>query len=602
MPGRPKRLSRFWQELKRRRVIHVITVYASAAFVIIELVGNLAEPLNLPPHLSTIVIIVLAAGFPLAVILSWIYDLTAEGVEKTKPISEVREGEKRSVPNAWKIATYVSFVVIIGLVTINIVAGSRGLRPGDIQSLAILPFENFTGDDQLDWVADGMHSTLIGDMGKVHGLRVLGKTTSNTYRETDMTATDIARKHNVDALLEPTLTCYGDMVCIQVRVITTHPEEKLLWVEDYMEEKSQMLNLSNRIVKKIARELKVNLTQQEETLFAESRMVDPEAYDAHLKGIYCLDQINPQSIPIAIESFKKAIEIEPGWAAPYAGLSAAGSYMNQMGFGSVPDNLRLIYENLNKALELDPNSVESHMIDAGIAAWTEFDWEKAEEEFLKALELNPSHVPSHRFYAHVLTILRRTDEALYHGKISQELDPENPFTLGLYVVVLLHAGKCEEALYYLEKARSIDPDHYFLDGFKFVDIYSCLGEYEKAFEEWRKMKYEVWEKYGITELLERTFHEQGWMAFLKELTRLNEGVMVKDIQNIPWTLSDRYYRLGDYDKATDYLEMVYEQNNHDPNLPYWACKLPYDRMKGNPRYLALLKKMNLPVSDEQQKQ
>jgi tetratricopeptide (TPR) repeat protein len=327
-------------------------------------------------------------------------------------------------------------------------------------------------------------------------------------------------------------------------------------------------------------------------------MVDPVAYDAHLRGVYYLDQISPQSLPAAIKNFKRAIEIEPEWAAPYAGLSAVGSYMNQMGFGSAADNLRMIYENLNKALELDPNSVESHMIDAGIAAWTEFDWKKAEAEFLKAIELNPSHVPSHRFYAHVLTILRRTDEALYHGKISQELDPENPFTLGLYVVVLLNAGKCEEALYYLEKARSIDPDHYFLDGFKFVDIYRCLGEYEKAFQVWKEMKYDVWEKYGVAELLVRTFHEKGWIAFIEELARQNERGMVDNILNLPWVLSDRYYYLGKYDKVIENYELVYEQNNHDPNLPYISCKPQYDKMKGYPRYLALLEKMNLPVSDE----
>jgi TolB-like protein len=329
MPQKSNKLSRFWQELKRRRIIHVITVYASATFVIIELVGNLAEPLNLPPNLPTIVIILLAVGFPLAIVLSWLYDLTAEGVEKTKPISEVKEGEKPAVPDAWKIATYVSFVVIIGLVTINIVAGTRGLRHGDIESLAILPFDNFTGDDQLDWVASGMHSSLIGDMGKVSGLRVLGKTTSNAYKETNMTAADIAKKHNVDALVEPTLTCYGDMVCIQVRVITPYPEEKLLWVEDYMEDKSQILNLYNRITRKIVNELKVNLSQQEESLLAESRIVDPAAYDAFLAGRYLLDQISPQSLPAAIDSFKKAIALEPEWAAPYAGIAEVGAYMRQ---------------------------------------------------------------------------------------------------------------------------------------------------------------------------------------------------------------------------------------------------------------------------------
>ena len=124
MAANQNKLSRFWQELKRRRVLHVITVYASAAFVIIELIGNLTEPLNLPASLSTIVIIVLAVGFPLAIILSWLYDLTSGSFERTKPMEEITEEEKIEVPNAWKIATYVSFVIIAGLIVLNIATRS----------------------------------------------------------------------------------------------------------------------------------------------------------------------------------------------------------------------------------------------------------------------------------------------------------------------------------------------------------------------------------------------------------------------------------------------------------------------------------------------
>ena len=597
MSGNPNKLSRFWQELKRRRVIHVITVYASAAFVLIELVNNLTEPLNLPAGLATIVVIVLAVGFPPAVILSWLYDLTGRGIEKTKPQQELKEGEKTVVPNAWRIATIISFVLIIGLVTINIVMGTRGLRPGDIESMVILPFNNFTGDDQLDWVAAGMHSILIGDMGTVTGLRVLGETTSNAYKKTDLTATEIAKKDNVDALVEPTLTCYGDMVCLQVKVITPYPEEKVLWVGDFMEDKSQILNLYKRIISDVAHELKVNLTLQEETMLAELMSVDTAAYNAYLKGIAYLDMLSPESWSVAIESFEKAIEIEPDWAAPYAGLANIGTYMNQAGFGSESDRLRMIYENLTKALELDPNSAEAHWANAVAAAWIEFDWKKAEKEFLKAIELNPSQARSHSFYAHVLTILRRTDEALYEGKLSQELDPENPFTLGLYVVVLVRAGKCQEALFYTEKALSIDPGHPFLFG-KLSNVYECMGDYEKAFEEWKKINYARWETITDAELLVNVFYEQGFLAFNQELARIYEDLMAKDIPVSPWLVYLKYFNLGKYDKAMDYLEIYYEDNPHNPALPYLSTKSTYDKMKGNPRYIELLRKMNLPVSED----
>jgi adenylate cyclase len=598
MSGDLNKLRQFWQELKRRRVIHVITVYASAAFVIIELADNLAEPLNMPPALPTIVIIVLTVGFPLAVILSWIYDLTSEGVEKTKPLDEIEDGEKRTIPNAWKIATYASFVVIIGLVTFNIVRGTKGLRPGDIQSLAILPFNNFTGDDQLDWVAEAMHSVLNSDMGKVSGLRVLSNTTSIAIKKANLTATDMAEKYKIDGVLETDLTCYGDMVCGRIKVIATYPEEKVLWEEEFMEKKSQLPILTNRIIKEVSQKLKVKLTQQEENLLAEAREINPDAYDAYLWGRYLHENPSPQGMHAAVDSFKKAIEIEPEWAAPYAGIVRAVASLRLMveHIASESDVI-MMYENLNKALELDPNSVESHVAKASLAGWTEFDWKTAEAELLKAIEVNPSYVDSQIAYARLLSIHRRTDEAVYHAEKTMELDPQNPHTLVACVQVLLLAEKCQEALYYTNKALSIDPDYGWARD-QFRAIYQCLGDYEKAFEAWKRNHVNDWEKFGAAELLETTFHERGWIAFIEELTRLNEGGMVAYIKDVPWLLHYRYLALGEYDRVMDYLEIIYDNNNRDPRLPWIATKPIFDKMKGNPRYLALLEKINLPVSDE----
>ncbi|RLD34074.1 MAG: hypothetical protein DRI83_08515, partial [Bacteroidetes bacterium] len=201
--------------------------------------------------------------------------MTSKGVEKTKPIEELKEGEKTAVPNAWRIATIISFVVILGLAVLNIVGGGKQLRAGEIQSLVILPFENFTGDDQLDNMVSSMHSLLIGNMGRISGLRVVGKTSSKTYKDTDMSAKDIAREVNVDAVLEPTIMCLGDSACMQFRLVSTTGEEDQIWVGDYREDKRQ-----------VADEVMIELTPEEERLLSISKTVDREAYDAYLKGLY----------------------------------------------------------------------------------------------------------------------------------------------------------------------------------------------------------------------------------------------------------------------------------------------------------------------------
>ena len=303
MAGQQNRLSRFWQELKRRRVLHVITVYASASFAIIEIINNLTEPLTLPTSLSTIVIIILAVGFPLAIILSWLYDLTSGSFERTKPLDEAGEEVKPvAVPNAWKIATYVSFVVITALVVFNIITRGNVIKPGSIQSMVVLPFHNYTGDVQLEYFVSGMHSSLINDMGKVSGLRITSETTSNVYKNAEKSVPQIASELGVDAVVEAQVLCLGDTICLQIRILTASPEEKQLWVGDYREDKSKILSLYNRVTRQIAEEVKVELTPEEVRLLSKSRIVDRKAYDEYLKARSYLNDFRRESLFMALDS------------------------------------------------------------------------------------------------------------------------------------------------------------------------------------------------------------------------------------------------------------------------------------------------------------
>ena len=180
---------------------------------------------------------------------------------------------------------------------------------------------------------------------------------------------------------------------------------------------------------------------------------------------------------------------------------------------------------------------------------------------------------------------------------AQELDPDNPFVLGLYVEVLLKAEQCQEAIFYHEKALSIDPDHPFISG-GLINAYLCLGDYERSFKEWKRLNYDIWEKYGITEKVERIFYENGWIAFMRELITINEGVMAEEIKDrLPNVLFEKYFLVGEYDKAVDNLEIMYHANTRNPNYPYYSAKKYYRKLKDDPRYLEILKKMNLPVSD-----
>ena len=588
MPQRPNKLSQFWQELKRRRVAHVITVYASAAWVLIQLVNNLMVPLNLPTGLSTIVIIVLAVGFPLVIILSWIYDLTSEGIEKTKPLSEIYDKEKTVVPNAWKIATYVSFVVIIGLVTFNIFKGTDGLRSGDIQSLAILPFDNYTGDEQLDYVAAGLHSFLVGDTQKLAALRVTGKTSSSIYKDTDKSAPEIAKELNVDALVEPMVTCYGDSICIQIKVITMYPEEKQLFVEEYNVDKSEVLNLYSKITKKIAKEMMVELAPEEERLLAKSRTVDKEAYDEFLMGVYLLEDLNLESLNKAREYLNSAIEKDPDWAPLYANMAGVWMSLAQMNFEPPGVAGPKIFENLNKALELDPDNFFVHSIIGQAAFLTEWDWKKAEMELLKALATNPNEAMSRALYAHLLGCLQRPDEALTQVELAIELDPLNPIMQVLYGAVLVFNGEYESGLVYGEKITADKPGNLMANSLIEVAAFNCR-DYNKVIEAAKNIL--TFQGVDFKEV-DRIFGETGFVAAYEEILRQYEVLAQKQYVQ-PTELAMRYMMVDQPDKAIEWLEKGYEVR--DPVMPYLGWGYLYEPLFDNPRFIEILQKMNLPL-------
>jgi len=590
MPANPNKLSQFWQEIKRRRVIHVITVYASAAFVIIELVGNLTEPLNLPTSLSTIVIIVLAVGFPPAIILSWLYDLTSGIFERTRPMEDIQEEEKAKVPNAWKIATYVSFLVIAGLVVFNIVTRGDVLKPGMIQSLAILPFENYTGDEQLDYVAAGMHSSLVGDMGKLGALRVTGKTSSSIYKNTDKSALDIARELDVEALVEPAVMYYGDSIRLQIKLITLYPKEKQLFVEDYMVDKSQVLNLFSKISKQIADEIMIELSPEEERLFAKSRTVDREAYDEYLKALSWGD-FSRESLYKTLEYLNNAVEKDPHWAPLYARLANVWMGIQQMGLESPSITFPNIYTNLNKALELDPDLSDSHNLSAMIAYLMEWNWEKSEKEFLKALAINPNDAGSRMFYAHLLFILQRYDEAIPQAQLALELDPLNP-NMKIWASVVLTLDDPKSFLELGEEIAAADPNYIMAWSVIEAAAFYCR-DYNKVME---ATKY-LWAEEVDFKEVERIFEESGFVAANEEILRQLELIAQNGFVS-PVVMACRYLMVDQPDKAMEWIEKGFEVR--DPNMPYiaspgYSCEPLFD----NPRFIEIIKKMNLPLPNSE---
>jgi len=283
-------------------------------------------------------------------------------------------------------------IIIVSLIVFDIIGGGKQARAESIGSIVVLPFSDYTGQDTLEWFVSGMHSALIQDMGKIGSLRIPGTTTSQVFKNSDKTINEITSELKVGAALETAVLCLGDdSICFQTRLIKTGQEEEQLWIADYKIARNQILNWYNGVTKQIAEEVKVELTGKEETLLADARTVNKDAYDNYLKGKFYWERLGKEDLEKALEYFNHAIELDPGWAPPYAGVAEVYGGLMQMGFMPPGEAMPKINENLDKAIELDPDYPGSHYSKAIFGVWMEWDWEKGEREFLKALEIDPEH-------------------------------------------------------------------------------------------------------------------------------------------------------------------------------------------------------------------
>ena len=487
----------------------------------------------------------------------------------------------------WQL--YILGVFILLVASIIYFTNPFGSDPRLIESIAVLPFENYTGSDDLDYFVAGMHSSLIGDIGKISALRVISKTTSNAYKNVEKSISEIASELRVDAVIEASVLSLGDSVRIQVKLVSAFPEEQQLWVQDFREEKSQILNLYNRVTKQISNEINVLMTPQEESLLAESRTVDPEAYDAYLRSYQYWDDLSLEGLNKGLEYLNLAIEKEPNWAPLYGALSQVWAGIAQMGFEAPEVAGPKIFEYLNKALELDPDFPDAHYNIAIIAVWQEWNWEKGEREFLKALEINPNDAMSRVYYSHLLWILNRYDEALFHSQMAVELDPMNPLVLALSAMVN-YDDRLQLALEKSKKALEIDPEHYFAL-ISFCGSSYLNGDFKNSIETELKTCPGLDDE--AREAIMAVFQEKGYTAALETmLTYLEEYARTNKTGY--FNMGEYYYRVGNLDKTIECYIKAYEM--HDPMMPYITLPVNgFDQIKDDPRIISIVEKMNLPL-------
>jgi Tfp pilus assembly protein PilF len=372
-------------------------------------------------------------------------------------------------------------------------------------------------------------------------------------------------------------------------LLDAFPEERQVWMQDYMEDKSQILNLYNAVTKEISKEINVLLTPKEKDKFSEARNINTQAYDAYLKGYSYIEDMSKESLFRARDFLNGAIEKDPDWAPLYAALATV--WLSIGSFGAEPPEVAspAVYNYLQKALDLDPDLAEAHYVSAFMAWTAEWDWEKAEKEFLKALSINPNHAVSRMHYSHVLFILQRPEEGIAQANLAYRLDPLNPAIQSTYAASLLGARDYISAFSILDKLLASDPDNFLANNVMEPAAFQC-GILDRAFEAFKH--FSPLEE-GAMKMIEKIYNDKGFKAaYAAALQELE--ILSKDTYLVPTDMAIRYYFINEDDKVLDWIEKGTEVR--DPSTLYVGTGFcNFTRLHDKPRFMELLRKMNLPL-------
>ncbi len=498
-----------------------------------------------------------------------------------------------------KVAVPVTAIIILLVALIFIIPSIRRNLLGNItppdKSIAILPFTNLSPDPGQEYFSDGMMDEILDRLFKIGDLKVISRTSSMQYRNTDLSIKEISRELDVGAILEGSVRRAGNLVRITVQLIDARNDTHL-WSETYNGDLSDLSNIfviQSDVAQSVARELKAVISPQEIKLIEKIPPTDLAVYEEYLKArSYLLGDGTREALNNALEYLNSGVEKNPYWAPLYAGLAEVWMWAQQGGYDPPDVAGPKILENLNKAMDLDPEISGIYYLSGLVAQWVEWDWEKSEKEFLKALALNPNDAQSRLLYAQLLLILQRKDEAMAQARLAISLDPVNLQTELLYAGTLAQAGEYKTALPVMEEIVADNPFN--ISGYYMIEVTAFrLKEYNKAFNAAKHVLplYNIKEE-DIIEI-ERTFNNQG-------ITKANE-VAVKHLEKFlennyesPHDIALRYIYADQPDKAIEWIEKGFEM--HDPKMMYIASPAKYfDSLYENPRFISICEKMNLQI-------
>lgn len=475
-------------------------------------------------------------------------------------------------------------VVTLALLTVSFLRSRSHSAAPKIRSLAVLPLKNLSGDPTQEYLADGMTEALIGRLSAIHDLRVISRTSIMRFKETKLSAPEIAKTLGVDALVEGSVIREGTRIRVTAQLIRGATDDHF-WSETYDREFGDTLQLEGDVAQSIAQRVEVTVSGEERARVTAAPRVLPEAYDSYLKGSA---EFGDGRLEKSIAYYEEAITKDPTFAPGYVGLAEAYDRLGSVLVGAPPGEVRpKIINAARKALELDPGLAQAHVLLA-TTQQRDWQWTEAETEFRRALELDPNNAHAYRGLAFWLLCHGRTEDALDWSRRARELDPLGVPAAG-HGRILFHARRYDEAIRVYRGVLTTDPDHAPANTFLGMALIAS-GQPGKAIPPLEKVVSGSNRTTDASGMLVMAYAQSGRRA--EALRLLGELKKRQQTGYVPTgVFVNAYLGLGDKEQTFVWLDRAVQERAN--LLEYVKVHPFFDPLRDDPRFKELVHRVGL---------
>jgi serine/threonine protein kinase/tetratricopeptide (TPR) repeat protein len=490
-----------------------------------------------------------------------------------------------------KLGVAAALVVLIGLVTIGALAYLR-YSAGDqtgIDSLAVLPFVNDTGDSEMEYVSDGLSESLINNLSQLPGLKVIARSSAFRYKGKNANAEEVADALGVKGILTGRLLRHGENLQISVELMDAR-DKTHMWGGQYDRSGRDLMAVQQEIVREISRSLRLKLPSLEQSRVGNLHTANAESYEFYLKGRFHWNKRTGESLKKSVDYFNQAIEKDPTYALAYVGLADAYIVIPFFSVGSPQEFYPKAKAAARRALEIDDTLAEAHT--ALAAVLMNYDWNLSEsnKEFQRAIELNPNYANAHHWYAREnLTIMGSFDRALAEMRRAHELDPLSLIINANLGKAYFNARRYDEAIQQLRKTIEIDQT-FFVAHHYLGSAYAMKGDYSAAFAEYQKAHQLNEYDPHVLALTGRLYAVSGRRAeALKTIEQLKSIARERYVAD--YSIALIYAALGEKDQAFELLEKSYRDHTVDMLTLHYDPLI--DNLRSDLRFADLQRRVGL---------